>query len=192
MKKIIAISIVASAALLNQPAMSASRVATQIAEVTAKQMPAIKSIAAQSNVIDAIKTSNRVTTELRGKALRGLDEQWRQQIAQGGGQLIDQTQKDNALAQALHHDIQQSHGVYRGALVMNNKGINVAQTMLTKHYFQKGRSVWRKPYKLGQDYVSQATRDKSTGKRYIMMAVPVNNAQQKRIGVFAMQVNLKT
>jgi len=171
-------------------AMSLSFGMDKVTTAALKEVPAIKKIAQSPLVIKAITTSNRASTAIHGKALSSLEAQWRTQLHAGKGPLLTKTMQ-NPLAQSLKTTISNSSGAYLGAIVMNNKGLNVAQTIYSKNYSQQKHVIWQRTYKVGSGaiYISRSRFNKHLGKRMVVIAVPVLNQKKQPIGAFAMDVN---
>lgn len=171
-------------------ATSVTLAASRVNQAVMQDVPAVKAMAAQATIVSGVTASNTASVNIRGKALRALDNQWQQQVAIGKGPLLSKTM-DNPLVQALKADIAKSDGRFVSALVMNNKGMNVAQTAVTQHYLQANRSVWHKPYRGSADtvYISRSYLDKQTGQRAVTISVPVLNQQHQAIGALAVNVD---
>lgn len=170
-------------------AASSFAIAANVSATATPDVAAVKAIAAQENIITAVQTSNHDTADLKRGDITNLDQQWRQQISQGSGALISQTMESET-AKALKKTVADSQGQYSGALLMNDKGLSVAQTYETKTYSQYTRNVWKKTYRVGADavYVSRGRRDGEIKQRYITIAVPVVGKQHQVIGALAVDV----
>ncbi len=133
----------------------------------------IKQLAAKPKLVQAVTKINTQRQADGRKVLSANKKQWKQEYVQKQGKLITAMTK-SPLAKWLNAQVKQSDGKYLGALVLDRKGNNVAQTYLTKNYSQSKRIIWRKVSKAADaTYVSRARTDKQSGQRVSTVSVPV-------------------
>jgi hypothetical protein len=92
-----------------------------------------------------------------------LDRQWRAEVKAGGGPLLNET-----LAAPLSDELRNTQKLHRGLItevfIMDNLGLNVAQSDPTSDYWQGDEAKWQKTFSVGPDavFVDGIEKDEST------------------------------
>jgi hypothetical protein len=118
---------------------------------------------ATPEVIAAVRAQNAKHAALDQAAIDALDAQWRNEVDSGGGPLVDAVL--GAAVSAYLRDVQSKHqGMLTEVFVMDDKGLNVAQSDPTSDYWQGDEAKWRETYGSGGDvvFVDAVEMDEST------------------------------
>lgn len=99
-------------------------------------------------VIAAIQAQNAANATLTEAGIDALDRQWRAEAKTFGGALVNATMSNEASA-FLRGFKAASGGVIAEIFIMDNKGLNVAQTDPTSDYMQGDEDKWQKTYAVG-------------------------------------------
>ena len=115
-------------------------------------------------LIAAIKDQNVRHTDLSEEQVVALDQQWRGEADTGGGPLISQL-LDAPVSKWLLGQQTATAGFVTEVFVMDNKGLNVAQSVETSDYWQGDEAKWQQTYSVGADalHISEVEFDDSTG-----------------------------
>lgn len=115
-------------------------------------------------LIEAIKAQNQTHADLNEDAVIALDQQWRAEAGEGGGPLIDKLLSTSVSNWLLNQQTATS-GFVTEVFVMDNKGLNVAQSVETSDYWQGDEAKWQQTYSVGPDalHISEVEFDDSTG-----------------------------
>ena len=115
-------------------------------------------------IIAAINAQNAEHDGLNEDGVIALDQQWRAEAEAGGGPLID-----DLLSRDVSTWLSDKQGATAGfvteVFVMDNKGLNVAQSAVTSDYWQGDEAKWQDTYLVGPDtlHISEVEFDDSTG-----------------------------
>lgn len=115
-------------------------------------------------LIAAIKAQNAEHDGLSEDDIITLDLQWRAEEAAGGGPLIEKLMSAPVSAWLLEQQ-EATAGFVTEVFVMDNKGLNVAQSTVTSDYWQGDEAKWQETYLVGADalHISEVEFDDSTG-----------------------------
>ncbi len=115
-------------------------------------------------LIEAIKAQNARHADLSEDEIIALDQQWRAEAGEGGGPLISQL-LEGPVSKWLLAQQTATAGFVTEVFVMDNKGLNVAQSVETSDYWQGDESKWQQTYSVGPDalHISEVEFDDSTG-----------------------------
>jgi hypothetical protein len=115
-------------------------------------------------IIAAIKAQNSAHDGLDEPAIIELDLQWRAEVDAGGGPLINELLTRDVSNWLLAKQ-EATAGFVTEAFVMDNKGLNVAQSVETSDYWQGDEAKWQETYLVGPDalHISEVEFDDSTG-----------------------------
>lgn len=115
-------------------------------------------------LIEAIKVQNDRHTGLSEDAVIELDQQWRAEAADGGGPLITELLA-HPVSGWLRGQQTATAGFVTEVFVMDDKGLNVAQSVETSDYWQGDEAKWKETYQVGPDalHISDVEFDESTG-----------------------------
>ena len=114
-------------------------------------------------VIEAIKKQNQENKGLSQIDIDALDKDWRHQVEVGGGPLIERLLSKKASV-FLAKRQENSNELVNEVFVMDNKGMNVAQSKITSDFMQGDEAKWQKTYGqgAGEIFVDDIEFDDST------------------------------
>ncbi|OIQ25879.1 MAG: hypothetical protein BM561_03335 [Vibrio sp. MedPE-SWchi] len=153
----------------------------------------VKVIIADSDVISAINAQNEKHSNLTGDEIIALDKEWRSQVGQSESPLISSL-LESQLSQNLLSIQEQSEGVITEIFVMDNKGLNVAQSATTSDYWQGDEAKWQKTFKAGSDayHISEIEEDESTQMFQAQVSYAISDpASGEVIGAITVGVNVE-
>ncbi|MEM8536952.1 MAG: type IV pili methyl-accepting chemotaxis transducer N-terminal domain-containing protein, partial [Pseudomonadota bacterium] len=115
-------------------------------------------------LIAAIKSQNDEHAALSEDEVIALDQQWRAEAGEGGGPLIQELLGSDVSGWLLGQQ-QATAGFVTEVFVMDDKGLNVAQSVETSDYWQGDEAKWKETYLIGPDalHISEVEFDDSTG-----------------------------
>lgn len=118
---------------------------------------------AVDQVIAAVRKQNEMNAGLKQGDIEALDGQWRSEVESGSGDLI---------ARVLGSDVSRylkgvqsgEAGIITELFVMDNRGLNVAQSDVTSDYWQGDESKFQKSFGAGAGaiFVDEVEFDEST------------------------------
>ncbi len=119
---------------------------------------------AEPALIAAINAQNAEHDGLSEDGVIALDQQWRAEAGEGGGPLIDKL-LSASVSQWLMDQQASTAGFVTEVFIMDNKGLNVAQSAQTSDYWQGDEAKWQQTYSVGPDalHISEVEFDDSTG-----------------------------
>jgi len=147
-----------------------------------------KKVASQPIVVGSVLRQNEKNKSLRVADAINLDGQWRS----GNKALIDGSLK-NLLSDRLRDYIQKYRGVFTEVFVMDNKGLNVAQSAMTSDYWQGDEAKFIKSYNSGRGaiHIESPKKDEITGAVQVLASLPVYDYDGREvIGVIALAIDL--
>ncbi len=115
-------------------------------------------------LIDAIKEQNVKHDGLSEDEVIALDQQWRAEAGEGGGPLIEKLLTASVSDWLLNKQVE-TGGFVTEVFIMDNKGLNVAQSVETSDYWQGDEAKWQQTYSVGPNalHISEVEFDDSTG-----------------------------
>lgn len=119
---------------------------------------------ANPDVIDAIKAQNAAHANLTMADIDAMDQQWIANASSGTGPIIDDLMS-RPLSEWLLEKQNATAGFVTEVFIMDNKGLNVAQSEITSDYMQGDEAKWQQTYLVGPDamHISDVEFDDSTG-----------------------------
>ncbi|WP_432463716.1 PDC sensor domain-containing protein [Agarivorans sp. QJM3NY_33] len=108
----------------------------------------VKMMIKDPEIIDAIKQQNQKNMDLSQAQIEQLDKDWRSQVGQANSPLIDRV-LNSATSAKLKATQENSEGVITEIFIMDNKGLNVAQSAITSDYWQGDEEKWLATYQQG-------------------------------------------
>lgn len=142
-------------------------------------------------IIAAIKTQNAAFAGLTKADILKYDQEWRSEAAHGGGPLIEEL-----LARRLSHFLKskqnESEGVISEIFLMDNHGLNVAQSVQTTDYWQGDENKFLRTYSVDNRnwFVDHPERDESNTLMDVQASVTIRDASGARIGAIAVTIRL--
>jgi hypothetical protein len=120
--------------------------------ITALVHDELRAAIATPAVVAALKARNAENAGVDQAAIDALDAQWRDEVKAGGGPLVDA-----AMGHPVSGDLRAIQASREGLLteifVMDNLGLNLAQSDPTSDYWQGDEDKWLKTYPAGPDAV---------------------------------------
>jgi len=124
--------------------------------------------------------------------IKALDKIWRDQL-QSKNKTVIVSKNKNPLSGYLSYIQSNSGGLYTSISVMDEKGLNVAQSVTTEDYWQGDEAKYQKTYALGSDaiYIDKAVfhEETQTWRAEFSLTLTEKN-DSKPLGAMTVEVNL--
>ena len=169
---------------------SANEFAPQIKEILDTKLMAWTK---EPAVIEAIRKQNQAHAGLDAAKIDELDKDWRAQAKAGGGPLVDDL-LNRAASKYLGKMKSGVNGLVSEVFVMDNKGLNVAQSDVTSDYMQGDEAKWKKTYPVGSDavFIDEVEFDDSSETFQCQVSVTITDpATGKPIGAATFGINIE-
>jgi hypothetical protein len=143
-------------------------------------------------IVDAIKEQNAEHSSLTQTDIDRLDEQWRHETKAVDRPLINRLMS-KPLSAYLDKCKRQGQGLYTEIIVMDNRGLNVAQSDVTSDYWQGDEAKWKKTFLVGSDalFIDEVEEDESTQQFQAQVSVPISDPVTNTvIGAITIGVNV--
>lgn len=153
----------------------------------------IRNWAQSDEVIDAIKSQNKISATLSQADIDRQDKQWRDEVKGGDKSLINAV-LTNDLSNYLQGVKTSSHGKYTEIFVMDMMGLNVGQSDVTSDYWQGDEDKWQLTYGAGPKgvLIKDVDFDESTQTYQSQVSVAIVDPQSgKAIGAVTVGVNVE-
>lgn len=123
----------------------------------------LREIAQNEMIVAAINAQNLITAAYDQAKVDELDLQWRAEVGAASKPLIDATLAVEA-SKWLMQLQEESAGLYTEMFVMDNKGLNVAQSTVTSDYWQGDEDKFQQSFGIAADaiHISEVEQDEST------------------------------
>ena len=145
-------------------------------------------------LLDALRAQNTTHDGLSEDEVIALDQQWRAEAESGDGPLINEVLSQPVSAWLLDQQ-NATAGFVTEVFVMDNKGLNVAQSAVTSDYWQGDEAKWQETYKLGNDalHISEVEFDDSTGYYQSQASMTITDPDTgEAIGAITFGVNVQS
>ncbi|MEO1641178.1 MAG: type IV pili methyl-accepting chemotaxis transducer N-terminal domain-containing protein [Pseudomonadota bacterium] len=145
-------------------------------------------------LIAAINAQNDAHAGLNEDGIIALDQQWRAEEGEGGGELINRLMSE-PMSVWLADKQAGTAGFVTEVFVMDNKGLNVAQSAVTSDYWQGDEAKWQQTYSVGPDamHISEVEFDDSTGFYQSQASMAVTDpATGEVIGAVTFGINVQS
>jgi len=147
-------------------------------------------------LVAAVKVQNQLHASLAQPDIDRLDKQWRAEAKGGGGPLVDDLMA-RPLSIVLREKQVATAGFINEIFVMDNLGLNVAQSAVTSDYWQGDEDKWQLSYGDGTGegavHISEVEFDDSTGVYQSQVSIPVKDLQTgKLLGAMTFGVNVQS
>ncbi|MEZ5826365.1 MAG: hypothetical protein R3C97_17055 [Geminicoccaceae bacterium] len=173
-----------------QNAASANEYAAQIQRfVDSKIRPWLQ----DASVIDALKKQNAEHAALDDAGINELDQTWRAEAEAGGGPLITGL-LGRPLSQMLVDKKNASQSLVTEMFIMDNRGLNTAQSDVTSDYWQGDEAKWQKTFLVGPDavFIDDIEFDDSTELFQTQVSVSIADPQTgSAIGAVTIGLNVE-
>jgi hypothetical protein len=152
---------------------------------------ALREIATNPVVIDAILAQNAISAGYDQAKIDALDQQWRAEVSAASKPLIDATLA-NAASQWLVEAQNGSAGLFTEIFVMDAKGLNVAQSTVTSDYWQGDEDKFALSYGAGASaiHLGEIEQDESTQTFQSQVSITIVDASGNPIGAITAGVDL--
>lgn len=144
-------------------------------------------------IIAAIKSQNEQNASLTEDEIIALDNKWRAETKASSHPMIDGLLNSD-VSKALADYRDSTTGMVTEIFVMDNKGLNVAQSDVTSDYWQGDEGKWQKTYLVGPDaiFVDEIETDESTQTLQSQMSMSIKDpATGETIGAITVGVNVE-
>ena len=144
-------------------------------------------------LVSAIKAQNERHAGLTDDEVIALDQQWRAEAGEGGGPLISKL-LDDPVSKWLLGKQTATAGFVTEVFIMDNKGLNVAQSVETSDYWQGDEAKWQQTYSVGPDalHISEVEFDDSTGFYQSQASLAITDpATNEVIGAVTFGINVQ-
>ncbi len=144
-------------------------------------------------LIEAIKVQNDRHAGLSEDEVIALDQQWRAEAGNGGGPLISELLA-HPVSAWLRGQQTATAGFVTEVFVMDDKGLNVAQSVETSDYWQGDEAKWQQTYQVGPDalHISDVEFDDSTGFYQSQASIAIKDpASGEVIGAITFGINVQ-
>jgi len=144
-------------------------------------------------IIDAIRAQNREHTSLTQADIDGLDKKWRAETGSSVKPMIDEILSRPASKKLLAHK-NEGEGLFTEIFVMDNRGLNVAQSDPTSDYWQGDEAKWKKTFLAGPNavFIDDVEFDESTQSYQAQVSVAVPDPDTGAvIGAVTIGVNVE-
>lgn len=143
-------------------------------------------------IIEALKNSNSYHQYLTSKDIERLDEQWRQEFRAPSKPLIYSI-LNNALSVMLRGKQAEADGIITEILIMDAKGLAIAESDITSDYWQGDELKWQNTYLAGANvtFIDRAEKDDSTQMLQAQASMTISDPETGQpIGAITVGVNL--
>lgn len=151
----------------------------------------IRAVAQNPLIVAAVEAQNRITADYDAARIDALDKQWLAEVGAAEHPLIDAT-LGNPASQYLNHVEADAEGLFTEIIVMDAKGLNVAQSAVTTDYWQGDEPKFTETFLVGPDaiHVGPVEEDESTRTFQSQVSLPILDAAGKPIGAISVGVDL--
>jgi hypothetical protein len=136
----------------------------------------VKPLLRHPAVINAVKLQNQRNSKLKQEEILALDAEYLSYRLKGKKTTFVAEILDSELSRKLQKIKRENDGVFTEIFVMDNRGLNVAQSDVTSDFWQGDENKWQRTYLLGPHalYISQIDYDESTGKHQLQVSATVS------------------
>ena len=144
-------------------------------------------------MIEAIRAQNRAHAGLTQAEIDGLDKRWRAETAAPARPMINEVLGRPASKKLLGYK-NEAEGLFTEIFVMDNRGLNVAQSDPTSDYWQGDEAKWKKTFLAGPNavFIDEVEFDDSTQTYQAQVSVAVPDPDTGSvIGAVTIGVNVE-
>ncbi|MEM9639856.1 MAG: type IV pili methyl-accepting chemotaxis transducer N-terminal domain-containing protein [Pseudomonadota bacterium] len=145
-------------------------------------------------LVEAVKAQNAAHANLGQDEVDALDVQWRAEAGGDGGPLVADLMS-RAVSLTLRDKQVATAGFINEIFVMDNLGLNVAQSAVTSDYWQGDEAKWQETFGNGSGavHISDVEFDDSTGVFQSQVSLPVKDLETgDLIGAITFGVNVQS
>jgi len=147
------------------------------------------------DMLAALRAQNVENAGMSEDQIIALDQDWRAQVGQEGGGDLTSRLMSHPVSAWLKAQQDATTGFVTEVFVMDNKGLNVAQSALTSDYWQGDEAKWQQTYKVGPDalHISEVEFDDSTGYYQTQASLPITDPKTNEvIGAITFGINIQS
>jgi hypothetical protein len=144
-------------------------------------------------IVAAINSQNGKHATLSQANIDALDKKWRAETKSNAKPMINEMLARDASKELAGYK-NESAGLFTEIFVMDNKGLNVAQSDVTSDYWQGDEAKWKKTYMVGPDgmFIDEVEFDESTQTYQAQVNLAIADpATGKAIGAITVGVNVE-
>lgn len=145
-------------------------------------------------LVDAVRAQNDEHAGLSDADIAGLDAEWRESAGTGHSPLVDAV-LSHELSAFLRSIQDESNGQITEIFVMDNRGLNVGQSVITSDYMQGDEAKWQRTFLQGPDavFVDELEFDDSTSAFQSQVSGTIVDPETgEPIGAITVGVNVET
>ena len=174
-------------ALFCNPALAADYTQDLEDFITAELKPWINS----DIVLDNLRLQNEASVDISESNLMVMDNNWRSEFRKVNQPLIGQV-LNSELSAFLKKKLEEGQGVYTQIAIINNKGLNIAQTVVSDHYWNIGQPRWDKTFRQGSyaTYISDLYYSDETSKFQVEISFMII-ADDQPVGILAAGIDVE-
>ena len=153
----------------------------------------IKGWTANPTIVAAVKAQNGKHAGLAQADIDALDKKWRAETDAGSKPLIDELLGRPASKELAGYK-NGGEGLFTEIFVMDNKGLNVAQSDVTSDYWQGDEAKWKKTFLAGPDalFIDEVEFDESTQTYQAQVSVSIADPDSgESIGAITVGINVE-
>lgn len=142
-------------------------------------------------VVDSLRSQNESNAANSESNLMVLDNNWRAEIRKINQPLISQVLNSD-LSQFLKKKLSEGQGVYTEITIVDNKGLNIAQTIISERYWNAGLPRWDKTFRQNSyaTYISDIYYSDETSKFQVEVSFMII-ADDQPIGIIAAGIDVE-
>ncbi|MCK5274642.1 MAG: hypothetical protein KAR37_08355 [Alphaproteobacteria bacterium] len=148
---------------------------------------------ANPTIVAAVKAQNGKHAGLAQADIDALDKKWRAETDAGSKPMIDELLGRPASKELAGYK-NGGEGLFTEIFVMDNKGLNVAQSDVTSDYWQGDEAKWKKTFLVGPDglFIDEVEFDESTQTYQAQVSVSIADPDSgEAIGAITVGVNVE-
>ena len=149
----------------------------------------VKSWLASEELQRAVYQQNLDHTGLTETDISVLDKRWRAEKAAGGGSLMS-SKMSGDLAAFLRGIKAAGGGVITEIFVMDDKGLNVAQTDPTGDYMQGDEAKWQKTFGVGPKAILIDEVEQDGGLNISQVSLTISRSDGSKLGAVTIGINI--
>jgi|GEM_PF-1773663 len=151
----------------------------------------IKPLGSSDIVIDNLNQMNDKHAGLSEINLSVLDNDWRSELRKIKQPLITQVM-ENDLSKFLIKTVEAGQGVYTEITVIDSRGLNIGQTVVSQNYFNAGKPRWDKTFAIKSyaPYISDIYFSDETNKFQVEVSLMIIS-DEKPIGIVAAGIDVE-
>jgi hypothetical protein len=145
------------------------------------------------DLLSALRAQNVAHADLTEDEVIALDQEWRAEASAGGGALISKLM-EQPVSEWLRTKQTATTGFVTEVFVMDNKGLNVAQSVETSDYWQGDEAKWQETYLVSTDalHISDIEFDDSTGYYQAQASLTISDPETNTaIGAITFGINVQ-